>query len=84
MQDPEIRFCLDWFYRTHEVEAIGMGGAIWRRRHLPREGGLGAQDARLMAALDVLRQTANALLRSAQAPSAEDELKAFHQKETVH
>jgi len=76
---------VEWFRRTHEVEAVGVGSAIWRLRQLPTAGGLGAQDARLMSALDATRSVANELLRSSIARrSQEDELRAFHEQETVH
>lgn len=75
---------LDWFVLTHEVEAFGMGGAIWKLRRLPRQGGLETQDAKLMAALDHCRRTANHLLaRRRNAADGTQELQQFHKKETA-
>lgn len=59
---PDVREVMSWFARTHEVEAVGMGGAIWRMKRLPASGGLDQQDARLMASLDYCRAVANHLL----------------------
>ena len=58
----ETREILHWFPLTHEVEAVGLGGAVWRLVRLPRAGGLGDQDARLMRALEHARGVANHLL----------------------
>jgi len=76
-----VREWMQWFTRTHEVESIGMGGAVWRLRRLPRAGGVDQQDAKLMAALDVCRHVANELLAMRLAPSEQDELKAFHEQQ---
>ncbi len=79
-----------WFARTHEVDAMGLGGAAWRFRRMPRSGGLDRQDARLLAALDFIRGVANGLLaKQRSAKSDQDELRQFHdrevrKRETVH
>lgn len=52
-----------WFDVTHEVEAVGMGGAVYRLVRLPEAGAVGDQDAWLMEALGVMRDEANAVLR---------------------
>lgn len=83
MRDGQLSEWGFWFGKTHDVEAIGMGGAVWRLRRLPQSGGLDQQDAKLMAALDHYRSVANELLAKRQAAaSAEDELKQFHARET--
>lgn len=83
-----------WFKRTHEVEAVGMGGgAVWRMRRLPRDGGLADQDAWLMEALDYSRAISNRLLDARRSKRDEfDELHGIHDDnrrekrggETVH
>lgn len=51
-----------WFELTHEVEAVGMGGAQCRLVRLPSAGAIGDQDAWLMEALSVVRDTSNRML----------------------
>jgi hypothetical protein len=58
---PEVESALRWFDATHEIE-IRDGRAWWRRTVLPGPGGLGEQDAKLMAALDLLRRVHNDML----------------------
>ena len=57
----EIEEAFEWFHATHEV-IVDFGGPSWRRMALPAAGGVGDQDARLMATLDHLRTVMNALL----------------------
>lgn len=87
-----VNEAMGWFKRTHEVEAVGMGGSIWRMRRLPRAGGLADQDAWLMAALDYSRAISNRLLSARRTKQDElDELHGIHDQqrrekrgETVH
>lgn len=58
---PETRDVLRWFDQTHELQ-VGFGAATWHRHSLPGPGGLGDQDARLMAGLDLVRDEKNLLL----------------------
>lgn len=53
---------LQLFYRTHTLTVLGLGGAMWTQAWLPRAGGVGQQDARTMAHLEVLRAVQNRLL----------------------
>jgi len=52
---------LAWFAVTHELAPAGFG-ATWRLAWLPGPGPIGAQDARLLEALSVVRQTAQAVM----------------------
>ena len=52
-----------WFDATHEVEVVGMGGAVCRCVRLPQAGAVGDQEAWLWEALGVMRDEANAVLR---------------------
>ena len=52
-----------WFDVTHEVEAVGMGGAACRLVRLPEAGAIGDQEAWLMEALAVMRDEANQVIR---------------------
>ena len=58
---PETKETLAWFDRTHEPHAAGFT-VLWQRVSLPGPGGVSDQDARLMAALDHVRDLKNALL----------------------
>lgn len=58
---PAVESALRWFDATHEIDA-GFGVARWRRIGLPGAGALGEQDARLMEALDLLRDVHNDML----------------------
>lgn len=79
---PDVCELEGWFARTHQVV-----DGVWRLVRLPIAGGTGAQDARLMAGLDIARDAANAVLRAARAslaprtppatPSAEPVLEDF-------
>lgn len=80
MTDSDVHTWGLWFHRTHEVAAIGMAGAMWHLRHLPGPGGIGQQDAKLMAALDWYRQIANTLLRRAAQGDSTAELRSFHRR----
>jgi hypothetical protein len=71
---------IDWFFRTHEAEAVGMGGVIWRQKHLPDDGPIGEQDAKGTAQLAHARAVANHLLRQKHTRGdAAAESRAFHQ-----
>lgn len=59
---PEVEAALSWFDATHEL-MVSEGRAWWRRTVLPGPGSLGEQNARLMEALDYLRQVHDDLLR---------------------
>jgi hypothetical protein len=76
----EVKQAIAWFYLTHEVETVGMGGLVWRLRRLPRAGGLEDQDAWLMEALAYLRAVANELLMTNRKPEDEG-LREWHDKE---
>lgn len=52
-----------WFDATHEVEVVGLGGAVCRVVRLPGPGSVGQQDAWLWDALGVLRDEANGILK---------------------
>lgn len=54
-----------WFELTHEVEAMGMGGAVCRLVRLPAAGAIGDQDAWLMEALSIVRDTSNRMMSEA-------------------
>lgn len=55
---PAVESALRWFDATHELDT-GFGTVRWRRIGLPGAGALGEQDARLMEALDLLRDVHN-------------------------
>ncbi len=57
---PEVRTALTWFEETHQL-VFEQGIAYWRRTALPHAGGIGDQDARLLAELDVLRLVHDAI-----------------------
>jgi hypothetical protein len=77
---PEVLEILQWFEWTHEVSAT-VGAAWWSMVRLPGDGGLGAQDARLMAALETVRGIQNALLNEQQKKGdPEQERQAFHEQ----
>jgi hypothetical protein len=58
---------------------MGMGGVIWRERHLPDDGPVGAQDAKGMAQLAHARAVANHLVRRRdKRGDAAAESRAFH------
>ncbi len=59
---PEVKDVLAWFDRTHGLQ-IGFGAVTWQLQRLPGSGGVGEQDARLMAALEWTRDLKNALLQ---------------------
>ena len=68
------------FEWTHELTTT-FGAAWWSMVRLPAVGGLGAQDARLMAALAVARGQHNALLlRTARTGDPDQEREAFHEQ----
>lgn len=78
---PDTREAIAWFQRTHQVEAVGLGGAVWRLAHMPQPGGLGAQEAWLMDALAHCRMVSDSLLRERRDRlSDEDELKQVHEE----
>lgn len=52
---------LAWFGVTHELVATGFG-AYWRLAWLPGDGAIGAQDARRLEGLAVVRQSAQEVL----------------------
>lgn len=52
---------LRWFFATHEQTAT-MGASWWRLAHLPRAGGVEAQDAWLWTALSIVRDEMNRAL----------------------
>lgn len=57
----EAKEVLAWFEQTHEM--VANSGVLWWRMHtLPQAGGLDAQDARLMAGLEYMRDLHNALV----------------------
>ena len=56
---PEVEEITRWFEWTHDIETSGFGAARWRRVSLPGPGSLGDQDARLMQALDHVRDVSN-------------------------
>ena len=59
---PEVESALRWFEATHEL--VNADGRFWwRRTSLPGPGSVGEQDARLLGALDVLRQVYDDLMR---------------------
>jgi len=51
-----------WFALTHEVEAVGMGGAVCRCVRLPGPGSLADQDAWLWEALGIMRDVSTEIL----------------------
>lgn len=63
---------MTWFDLTHELTADPWGRPSWRRRSLPGPGGVGDQDARLMAALDELLQVHNEMLSTRTRGADED------------
>lgn len=65
-EEPEAADVLAWFAVTHELATTGFG-ASWRLAWLPGPGPVGAQDARLLEALAVVRQTSQAVLVEAMA-----------------
>lgn len=77
---PDVREVLGWFGRTHEVEAVGMGGAVWRLKRLPASGGLDQQDAWLTEALAFCRGIANHLLSKSR-EKAEMDLATWHDQD---
>lgn len=77
----DVRETLAWFDRTHQVEALGLGAAVWRLTRLPYPGGLAAQPARLMQALDHCRAVSNHLLSRRQAAAQDDDLARWHRED---
>lgn len=67
---PQVEEIFRWFDWTHDVDVMGNGIARWRRVALPGPGSLAEQDAWLMAALDCVRDTANAQLEAEQRAAA--------------
>jgi hypothetical protein len=81
-----VRFVWAWFFRTHEVEVQGFGGAWWKLRHLPESGAIGHQSAWLMSALEHCRNVANAALQDEhdKTDDGRGELRKFHDENRVH
>lgn len=69
---PEVTHALAWFKATHVLTAEGFGRVTWSPRWLPGPGSIGEQDARLMDALDLLRQVHDELLQTTTANERED------------
>lgn len=64
---PEVEEIFRWFAECYEVTVDGMSGRVWwRRAALPAAGGVGDQDARVMAALEYVAQLRNTLLMERQ------------------
>jgi len=68
---PEVEGALRWFEQTHEL-TLADGRAWWRRTGLPGPGSVGDQNARLMEALDILRQVHDDLLRQRPRETADE------------
>jgi hypothetical protein len=60
-RDPEVEEILTWFGVTHELVMTGFG-AYWRMAWLPGPGGVGEQDARLLAGLSATKSVMQATL----------------------
>ena len=80
MRDGSVQEALYWFGRTHDVEVLGLGGAVWRLVRLPTSGGPDVQDAKVMATLDFCRAVSNRLLATAKNAKTDD-LKEFHDQQ---
>jgi hypothetical protein len=77
----EVLEAFEWFEWTHEVVSNGLGGLWWSLVRLPGEGSIGAQDARMMATLDVVRSIENGLLREKSTKGDPDvEREAWHEE----
>lgn len=76
----DTRDTLSWFEQTHEVEAVGMGGAVWRLKRLPADGGLADQDAKLMRAIDYCLAVSNRILVE-QRQQREDDFGKWHDED---
>jgi hypothetical protein len=59
---PTVERALRWFDATHEIERRD-GAVWWRRCGLPGPGAVSEQDPQLMAAMDLLREVHDDLLR---------------------
>jgi hypothetical protein len=76
---PEVREINRWFDACHRL-AVTPAGVLWERYALPGPGGVGDQDHRRLAALDLLLEQKNRLLLRG-APAKDAELTAFHTQE---
>lgn len=76
---PDVRVWRAWFERTHSLEVAGLV-TIWRLVRLPREGGIGDQDAKLMSALDVWRDVSNVVLAEQRAERQAGSLSEWHDR----
>lgn len=59
---PAVRAALEWFEATHDMR-YDEGIPRWIRIALPRAGGAGEQDAKLMETLDYLLGIEQAILQ---------------------
>jgi hypothetical protein len=63
---PDVEEAFAWFHATHEL-ARDQGRLFWRRTSLPAAGGVGDQDARLMATIEHLAAVQGGILAEQQA-----------------
>lgn len=81
MLTGEVLEAFEWFEWTHEITVSGFGAAWWSLVRLPGEGSIGAQDARLMATLEAVREIENGLLREKSTKGDPDaEREAWHEE----
>ena len=61
----EAKAVLSVFYQCYAPAVVGLGGVVWQRIGLPDAGGVGDQEAWLLAALEHLNGVHNSMQRDA-------------------